>query len=369
MYNKICLWVLLPLLLFSCIAPDTQTGANPIRESYPVDEIWIVNNLAESISICNGDRLISGTSPWIAQNTLLTGSVPNRLYFYNGLGYTVNSYGNSLTVFSPDTVKTISTIQLGNGHNPWAAAFCTRSGQDYALVTCFLSDKILIVNLNTANVIQEISITVPAASADYRPRPEGITILGNSAYFTCTGWNFTENNFREGYLGILDISPASPSNWTDLSFIATATNPQAVLPVEDNSEIHILCSGINGENDGTIQVYDTASGTITTNIPCGGSPHRFAESTGGTTYLAGGNRLMEYNRLTLQLTKSYTNPLYTGSDSAYLPAAAVDTNNNRLYLADFGEDRILQLDPATGALIKESPSGDGPLDLVFRIQL
>jgi len=357
------------LLLVSCIAPDTDAGTEPIRDSYPIDEIWVVNNLAESLSICNGSRWNSSRSPWIAQNSLLTGSAPNRLYFYNGYGYTVNSYGNSLTIFNPDIVEEIATLSLGNGHNPWAAAFCSRGGQDYALITCFLSDLLLIVNLKTKAVIKKLSITPPGVAAGYRPRPEGIIILRDRAYFTCTGWDFETSSFREGYLGILDICSTDPSNWSLLSYIQTATNPQSLLAVPARGgEVHILSTGINSSDDGLIQIYHTASGRMTTNLPCGGSPHRFATAANGITFLAGGNALLAYNRFTLLLTHSSSNPFYSGKGDAYLAAAAVDTNNSRLYLADFGNDRILQLDPTSGALLKESPSGDGPLDLVYRKQ-
>ena len=365
---KLLLVILVTFIIDSCIAPDISTGTDPIRDSgSPYDEIWIINNLAETVSLCNGYKLSMGDAPWIAQNCLLTGSVPNRLYFYNGLGYIVNSYGNSLTVLNPNTAKTISSIHLGTGHNPWAAAFINKSGIEYAIISCFISDKLLVLNLDTKTIITEIPIS-PPSGADYRARPEGIAIMGNKAYFTCTGWDFNANTFREGFLGILDISPNNATNWSTITYITTATNPQSILPVPSRDEIHILATGINSSNDGVIQVYNITSNMIVTNIRCGGSPHRFALAADGTTYLAGSSRLLSYNRYTLSLINTWTNPLYSGNNDTYIPAAAVDTNNNHLYIADFGRDRILQLDPVTGSIIKESPSGDGPLDLVYRRQ-
>jgi DNA-binding beta-propeller fold protein YncE len=356
------------LFAVSCIAPDTGDAPAPVRDSFPVDEIWICNTLGESVSVCNADRFAAGTAPWMADNCLLTGSAPNRIGFFAGQGWIIDSYGNSLTRFSPDTARVTGTINLGTGHNPWEAAFFTAGdGTHYALVTAFLSDRLLVVDLAAAAPVAVINITPPAAT-DYRPRPEGVAVMGNRAYITCTGWDFSAGTFREGFLAVLDLAGNDPAAWTNLSYHQTATNPQAVLPVPTRAEVHILATGRNGENEGLIQVFATNTMALVTNIPCGGSPHRFAPAADGRTWLAGGDSLLRYDRFTLVLDHDNSAPLYRGTGETWLAAATFATNSGRLYLLDFTQDRLLELDPDTGAVLRETATGDGPVDIVCRRQ-
>lgn len=356
------------LLAVSCIAPDTGDAPVPVRDSYPVDEVWICNTLGESVSVCNADRLTTATAPWIANDCFLTGSAPNRISFFAGQGWIVDSYGNSLTRFSPDTARVTGAIGLGTGHNPWeAVCFTAGNGSDYALVTAFLSDRLLVVDLAAATLVREIRL-LPPGGTGYRARPEGIAVMGRRAYITCTGWDFSAGTFREGFLAVLDLTGDDPAAWTNLSYHQTATNPQAVLPVPTRAEVHILATGRNGEDGGLVQVFATNTMALVTNIPCGGSPHRFAGAADGRTWLAGGNALLRYNRLTLALDHSSGAPLYQGAVDAWLSAVAFATNTGRLYLLDFSRDRLLELDPDTGTVLAETATGDGPVDLVCRRQ-
>lgn len=348
-------WLAL-LLCVQCVAPQPFDAELAGRNDPPADELWVLNNLEESASWIDPDQAVAGGG---TAKAFLTDSVPNRLLFRYGRGWVVSSYGNSVMIFDPVTLNRLGAVKLPSGSNPWD---CLPLNSSSALVTCFLSDSVAVVDFSDGTVRQQLVLDPYPALSGYRARPEGIAGTNGSAWVACTGWNFSSGSFDRGAVARLTGSGGS---WQVAQYWSTATNPQALLYLQDRDELHVICTGENRADDGIVQVFRASTGTLLTNLPVGGSPHQGVRS-GDAVLLAGNSSVLRYTVSSRQITHGSAAPWYSSGDAqSYLSGIALLGSRSQLAVTDFTRDRVLLFELSSGVLTGEAGTGDGPLSPAY----
>lgn len=363
--------LLLGLLLTAaaCVAPQVPEGEQVPRDGFPTRDVFVINSLAESVTLINSDRVASNHQPWSGQNILFTDRVPNRLVFHHNLGLIINSYGNSLTCFDCVSLQVRSTIPLENGANPWDATLVTRSGRAYALVSNFLTDTVSVVRLQDngsgGEIVRTLVLDPFPGQPEHRPRPEGIAVLGDRVFVACSAWNFARNDYDQGCVAVLDTAAADPAAWSVSGYLALPTNPQAVYVPAGDGRAHIICTGRINSDDGRVAVLTTDGTSVLTNLPVGGSPCSAAmDQARGRVLLASSGMVLSYSSPELQVVHNARSPLYNAAEpDRYFGGICLDPDNDLLYLSDFAADQVLVLRPGDGTLLMSLPVGDGPLDI------
>jgi len=355
------------VVLTSCVAPPSIANKEPLRDNFPVNELLIINNLADSLSLLNLDRLDNAENPFIVNNLLLTGNVPNSLKIQNSLAYIVNSYGNSINIIDLSSVTKIKSIKLQTGDNPWDIGLVEIAGKVYGFVSTFLANELVIIDFGFTGKDENIIARLPLQPTNnYQAHPEGVTVINDKVYISCSGWNFENNSFNPGFVAVLSISNSNPTNWNIIAYIETATNPQAIIPFPNDNRGHIICSGINNQDDGIVQIFNTTSDTILENITIGGSPGCYTINTNnGNIWLGGTEQILQYNSNGTIINGSF-DPFYQGENSqSFFSGICYDYAYSNLFATDFGRDLIIQLNPANGTLLNEIAVGDGPHTIIY----
>jgi len=338
----------------SCMAPVLPDQDGPYRDSFPVDELWVVNGLSETIGLCNLQRLEADVLPWNANPLFLTGRVPNRIVIDGTNGLVVNSSGNSITVFALRQPGRQREYRLPTGSNPWDARFIHRPGRSLIAVTSFLRNSLFILDAATGESLRELLF--PEGT-----RPQGMALSGSDLWIALSGWNFSTGEYDPGRIIVLETADPDPLLWTIRHILAVRPNPQEILP-DLAGQIHVLSTGRYGKNEGCLQVFDAAAGLLKKEILTGGSPRSLAlDPVNGNLHLAGGDLYRCYATGTLEPVALPTiSDAVTGKDIAALAIAA---DRRMLFAADFANDRILALSLDDAGVLREIPAGDGPLAL------
>ncbi len=358
---------LITIVLTSCVAPPSLGNKEPLRDSFPVNELLIINNLSESLSLLNLDKLNNAENPFIVNDLLLTGNVPNSIKIKNGLAYIVNSYGNSVEVIDLLSMNKVNTIKLQTGDNPWDIALTEKGGKTYGFISTFLANEVVIIDFGFTGKGDETIARIPIQPiSNQQVHPEGLAVINDKVYISCSGWDFENNSFNPGFVAVLSISNSNPTNWIIIKYIATATNPQAIIPLPDSTKGHIICSGINNQDDGVIQIFDTDTDTILQDILIGGSPGCFTLNTNnGNIWLGGTEKILQYNTNGTIINGS-SDPFYQGKSSqSFFPGICYDYAYSNLFATSFGRDLIISLNPSSGILLNEIAVGDGPHAIIF----
>ncbi len=135
--NLLFLSLIILLFILSCIkpAPYEPQGRKGLSDSK--DEVYIINGLAETISIINCKDLS------INNDVMETGMWPNYLAFKGNMGYLVNSGENNIQVFDEDSLELSYSIDIGVNSNPWMILF--RPGTDTAFVPNFVLGDLAVI--------------------------------------------------------------------------------------------------------------------------------------------------------------------------------------------------------------------------------
>ena len=355
-------WLVTALcLICSCVAPETPGEQGALRDGFPSDELWVVNGLAETVSLVNVGRLAAGTEPAVVSPLFVAGRVPNRIVLAGGRGLIVNSYGNSLTVFSLREPGRRMEIPLVAGANPWDVAVVNQGGVERALVTCFLRNSLCVVRLDGYGGWLEREIALTNGS-----RPEGIASDGTRAWIAMSGWNFSSGEYDPGRISVVALTNADVGQWAECGVRDVDTNPQVVLHDALAGRLHVLSTGRHGRNEGAVNVLNATTLASFGRIAVGGSPQALViDDAGDMAQVAGGLLLSSYRLSTLvPVTNGLAACLPADSD---LGSLALDPARRLLCAGDFARDRVLGFDLATETRRGTLAVGDGPVALAYGI--
>ncbi len=325
-------------------------------------EAFIINNLADSISVYHPDAG-DGTGR-IYNNEIITGSMPNDLFYYNGKLFVVCSGDNSIEVYRESSFEKLGEIYLGPGNNPYAIIGDPDGSSPVAFVSNLLSDSVSVINLDTHTLIDTIS----DSSLD---APQGGTIM-NGYLFICNTAHSGGSSFGAGSVSIFD---ATTFEFINEVLTGDGSNPQSCLSFPAKDELHVFLSGSHTVDDGKVLILDTtplASDNPPTEISTlmiGGSPKASSgsyNSSDGSVLLTGTYGLYLYNANTNALPDPESiNPILPTSDPSgdLFSGIAFNSNNGTVLLTDFGGDALRIIDAVTYEVKHVIQTSDGPLSV------
>lgn len=351
MKNKPLL-VLACALLVSCMAPELPEQGRPLRDGYPLTELWIIHGLAETVGLINCERLFGGQHEFFVNPLFLTGRVPNRIILDGTNGFIVNSTGHSVTLFSLRNPTRRRELMLPRGSNPWDAVLVHRAGVSRILVTTFMRNSLCVVDLATGHLEHEIMLTNGS-------RPEGLAIIGNHVWVAMTGFNFSSGDYDPGQVSLVDISAADPQQWKETGNLAVKKNPQTIM--EDSlGQVHVVSTGRYNSGAGVVQIFTNFG--LKKEIASGGSPHALAfDMTGRIMHLAGKDLHLAYDIDSLE--KVELPEVSTVLRKRDTSALAIDNERRILFGCDFSADLLVAIALDGTGTVSTVPVADGPVAL------
>jgi len=348
------------LFVFACSSPDEFQPREPLRDSYPVQELWVVENLSETVSVVNLDRWKAGVTPHTVSPLFLAGRVPQSITAHEGKGYIVNSSGNSITVFNLRGPDQRYDAAIFPGANPWGIAVIRQGSIVRALVTCAINNSLAVVRIEgNGGWLERV---IPLQSGEW---PEGIASDGTRAWVAMSGWSFSLNGYIAGCVAVLDISADDVADWNVETSVPVAANPQALLLDTEADEVYVLSSGDpwGSGAPGGLAVLDATSSAVKREQPVSESFSALVlEKASGRLCLAGWGVLACYDAAALAPI-----PIQAFAGVTYADGfmdIALDQTGKFLYAADFANDRVLAYDLESGTFAGEFPCGDGPQALL-----
>ncbi len=302
--------------------------------------LYVLNGLGRSLS-----KMTLETTQ-IENDVHVVGDVPNRVYTKGQNIYVVNSTPPGITVIDGQSQNILRTINLPEGSNPYDMAF---AGTELAYVTLLLANSIAVVDLQTNEILQ----TIDAGKA-----PQGILVVNNTAYVANSGGY---PDYQPSSVTVIDIKTHQVTKTLEVPM-----NPQNLALAPDGN-IHVVCTGNFADVTGKSVVVDPFGDTdwtplVVDTVEINGAPGDIAITGEGIAYLAaygdGSNGfLYRYDTATGQVTNDATNPIHVGNGAM---ALLFDAIGDHLYVNNFADDAVQQLDPQTGAVLNTLAVGDGP---------
>ena len=283
---------------------------------------------------------------YIENDVHVVGNVPNRIYTKGRHIYVVNSTPPGITVIDGQSQNILRTINLPEGSNPYDMAF---AGTELAYVTLLLANSIAVVDLQSREILQTI---------DVGHAPQGILVADNTAYVTNSGGY---PDYQPSSVAVIDIKTHQVTKTLDVPM-----NPQN-LALAPDGKIHVVCTGNFADVTGKSVVIDPFGDTdwtplVVDTVEIGGAPGDIAITSEGIGYLAaygdGSNGfLYRYDTATGEVVNAAANPIKVGNGAMTL---IFDALGDHLYVNNFADDAVQQLDPQTGAVLNTLAVGDGP---------
>ncbi len=301
---------------------------------------YVVNNLAETLSMID---LETGA---VDNQAAILGETPNQAVVYDGYLYVVNSVSANILKFDKETLQLTADIPLPIGSNPYFADF----HGNYGYVTGWVSGKVYRVNLASNTVDREVE------TGRY---PEGILYDGGRIYVTRTNFNPNDFSYGQGDIAVINASSFEIEGYHNVGI-----NPQWISKSPDD-RLHVVCTGNYVNIEGSVHIYDLASGQMVDTVAIGGQPGQLAISALGIGYLAAGGwfesgMIFSYDIFSGQVLRGPSNPISAGLG---VTSVGVD-GRGFIYSCDFGDDTVTKLDPS-GQIIRGFGLGDGPISIAI----
>ncbi|NIT57822.1 MAG: hypothetical protein GWN00_16815 [Aliifodinibius sp.] len=296
---------------------------------------YVINNLGQNLSVIKLD------SNAVTADALPTGQIPNQILLRDTKAYVVNSGTNDLQVIDLEALSTIQTIDLGSGTNPYNMDFLNDS---LAVVSLLLTNEVAIVNLNTAQVEDNISVG---------SSPEGVLCYQQKIYVANSGFN--GSGYDPGKLSVIDVS--NPNSFS-VDSISTGLNPQH-LAMDSQQKVIVACSGNFSNVSGQIDIVDASVDSVIQSIPVNIPITTVAVNTLDKAYLGTfGSGIVVYNLQQGTFERGANNLLPAGG-----PGIAFDAQNNA-YFTDFAADSV-HIYSEQHQHLQSYLVGDGPLSIAI----
>jgi len=344
------LFTLFILLLTSC-----DEGNTPKGRDFPdaAREIYILNGLAESISLLNPSTLE------MRSHVMLTGMVPNDLVYYEDKLFVVNSGSNSLSIFNESSFALIKEMDLGPNRNPMKL-IVDDSGRGW--ITNLMRGTLSVVDMETLEFLFSGEEEISVGTA-----PEGGDFL-NHRVFVCNtgGYNADTQDFAAGSLSVID------SRNFDFQTLALPenANPRSARAFPQWNQLHVYLTGLQSQDDGQILVYqvpeDDGDVVFLNSYSIGGSPAFSGsawDSVNQRVYLSGQGGISVYNPGDMEMLFPSSEYFFPESAdySTLFGGVAVDSQLERLFITDFNHDNlyVLEKEGESYSLIEKLGGDDG----------
>ncbi|MCX6647595.1 MAG: hypothetical protein NTY09_14730 [bacterium] len=347
--------------------PESDIEARPalsLDDDGSDHRIIIANGLSENTT------LVERTDEtWhVTQGVFQTGMSPSQIILHDGLCYIVNSLSNSIQIVDPYELKIVREISTGAGTNPNFLAFINDTD---ALVSCYLSNEVLLIDLSegigTENrIIKSIALpdseNLPHDEGDITyARPGGIAVVDNIAFVACSNLNQIHEAGGPGIIVEIDIDKIEIARIQELNgrntvqVLHSPRFPDRIVVMSAGD--HTVADGFVG--NGMVESIDINSGKIFQSVNVDGSPYGGAIGPGDILFMenAKEGNVLRVDLKTGTVLDSFKLPEYGlslsfASSIVALPGLILATN--------FNSDLLSLIDPMTGEILAELQTGDGP---------
>lgn len=307
--------------------------------------LFVLNGLGRTVSKMNLE------TQEVTNNILTVGDIPNRILAHGDKIYVVNSTPPGITIIDGRTDTVFKQISLTEGSNPWSMEFV---GINKAYVTNLLANSVTVLNLATGDSLNTISVG---------ENPEGILVVNKTAYVANTG-GFPD--YSPSTVSVIDIETE-----TVVKTLPVATNPQELALAPDGN-IHVVCTGNFATIGGKVYIINPVGSpdftpTVMDSVIIGGIPADIIITHDGIAYLAdfgdaNNGFIYSYNATTKDILHNASNPILVGRGAMNL---LYDAISEELYVNNFSDDAVQQLDPSNGEVIQTFLFGDGAQDMAI----
>lgn len=254
------------------------------------------------LSLISGDALIiSGEN--LAHIDTETGTVtpsvgtlhtyPNDVIIHDGFAFVVNSGVDAGTLqrFELGTWE-LAELGIGSGWNCWASIPLADGN---LAVSAALNNSISIVDPSTMQIVSAIE--------GVGPNPEWMDTENNLLYAACGGWGSGQS-----------VVVVNTTTGTVADTLAATINCQSVV-CDGNGQLFATCSGIYGNDEGSVVVIDLSTGDITAELIVGGFP-AFSATANGILYVSDpwGAGVYSIDMATLEILHDSSDPFCSGGN-------------------------------------------------------
>jgi hypothetical protein len=375
--------------------PGSPPGSGGVRAPVPdlKREIFLINGLAETLSIVNPEAILSpggdiGAEDYIDNGTvvdltktdiyndvLIVGKWPNHIFHYDDKLYITSSGENVIEVFDESTFAWEGEIDLGPGSNPWMVV---RAGDTpFGYIPNFVAGDVAVVNLNNYTVVKRL----PAGRG-----PEGAVYINGKVFVCNTAWDQEIFGFGRGTVTVIDTASETVEDTVDVEEgpggeggyeEGKGCNPQSAIAFPSLDEVHVICTGTNGgddSDDGEIVVINADPSSpgyldIKQRVFIGGSP------TGGPgsvdegrnlVYLTGVGGLQSYDygdgtAGSLTAVRDSSDYIIVGDDpgSDFYSGVVYEPETDIIFVTLFTDDEVISLSAETYSELARFSSSDG----------
>ncbi len=214
------------------------TGCSKEEENHNIPEatevVVILNNLSETYSY----YLPETHDTVIDVDT--TGSVPNDILIDGNYAFVVNSgFGGTPSVMKIDLLRDslMAYAILPDGSNPWSVI----KVNDNLFVSCSGNDMVYKLDMFTLRIMDSVKVG---------KAPEGLVEKDGRVYVACTGYNFSDHTYQDGYVYAIEEGPAG-LYVSDSAY--AGVNTQSVAVVGDT--LFALSTGNYSDIQGKLYVF------------------------------------------------------------------------------------------------------------------
>lgn len=248
----------------------------------------------DALVICGGDLahidIATGT---VTPSVGMLHTYPNDVRIHDGFAFVVNSGSDSGTLqrFDMDTWTT-TELGIGTGWNCWASLPLSNGS---LAISGTLNNSVSFVDPGSMTILSTISGT--------GPYPEWMAEDQGLLYTACGGWG-TGNS-----IVTVDIAAGNVSDT-----LTAGTNCQSLV-VADDGRLFVTCSGIYGNNEGSVVVLDPVTGSTIATLEVGGFPS-YCVSANGIFYTADpwGGGVFSVDMETLEVLHDTNDPFCAGGN-------------------------------------------------------
>lgn len=248
-------------------------------------DIFVVNSISETISRINIEE---GT---VDNSYFSTGSMPNKIAFWQEQICLVNSGDNNIALIDIETGQTEQEIFIEDSSNPYDLIVVG----DFAYVTGALTNKLYKIDLQNATLFDEVEVGA---------NPMGVIEFGNKLYVANS--NYT-NNYQDCSVSVIDKDTFEVE-----ATIAVSANPKYFA--EYDGMLHVSCAGNWYDIEGKINVINPQTNEVVETLDIGGVTSNFAFFL-DDIFLGDelGNGIYRYNPNDYSVINGGENPLLPGA--------------------------------------------------------
>lgn len=218
-------------------------------------------------------------------DSVLVGSVPNQVVVRGDRAYVVASGEHVVTVVDlgdPADLRVVDQVSTGAGSNPWAGAF-DEAGTFW--VATYVAETLVPVDFSGATGVAGTPIALPTQAIEGAAFPSGVAVAGGKVYVSYP--NLDPGTWRPAGNGRLAVHDPAQGTTTLVDLGSGCTNPG--LLTASGPTLYVACGGSFDLLDGSVAIFDTATGTVTSVIATGGSPNHVVEDPARPGHLYAGN--------------------------------------------------------------------------------